>query len=139
MTMPVNVAQYISNESARQSAPRFPMILAYEVANNREVDELTERFIFELATCFGFSKYRQTIVSFDHGARLATWSTIPEAMERLVAHAPEESDFSAWSSWIHGFLMIHPFQDGNGRIASLLFNWGMGTLIEPFPLPYYKF
>ncbi len=38
MTMPINVAQYISNESARQSAPRFPMILAYEVANNPEME-----------------------------------------------------------------------------------------------------
>ncbi len=139
MTMPINVAQYLSSESARQSASRQTMILAYEVANNPEVRQITERFIFELATCFGFSRYRQTPVSFDHGGHSANWSTITEAMPRLISHAPELCEFYAWYAWIKAFLDIHPFQDGNGRIASLLFNWGMGTLNEPFPLPYYRF
>ncbi len=55
MTVPINVAQYISSESARQSAHRDPMIKAYQVANDPEVGQLTERFVLDLATCFGFT------------------------------------------------------------------------------------
>jgi hypothetical protein len=68
-------------------------------------------------------------------------------MPRLIENAPLTKlhvppttiYFSEWKSWIKAFLQIHPFQDGNGLVASLLFNWGMNTLDEPFPLPYYKF
>ncbi len=139
MTVPINVAQYLSSESARQSASRDPMIKAYEIANNPEVRKITEPFIFDLGACFGFTSYRQTPVSFDRGGYSANWSTIAEAMPRLISHAPELCEFYAWYAWTKAFLDIHPFQDGNGRIASLLFNWGMDTLNEPFPLPYYRF
>ncbi len=138
MTVSINVAQYLSSESSRQSAPRGPMIDAYSITVNYD-GKLTERFILDLATCFGFTWYRNTPVSFDHDGHSANWSIIPEAMPRLIAHVPERLEFTSWYAWIKAFLDIHPFQDGNGRIASLLFNWGMYTLEEPFPLPYYRF
>lgn len=37
------------------------------------------------------------------------------------------------------FLLIHPFQDGNGRTAWLLYNWIEGSLENPVPLPDFKF
>lgn len=38
---------------------------------------------------------------------------------------------------IKQLLDIHPWADGNGRTASILRNWMLGTLDDPTPLPYY--
>ncbi len=133
-----NVTMYLASESDRQSADSMPMVYAYQIASMYE-GPLTEQFILSLARCFGFSWYRTTPVAFAHGGHASKASTIPDAMPRLISHGPPKDDFGWWYLWIKDFLKTHPFQDGNGRIASLLFNWGMGTLNEPFPLPYYKF
>ncbi len=129
------------SESARQSAPFEPMIEAYSIAKKYEglENQLTERFILGLANCFGFTWYRTTPVIFAAGGHASNHQIIPEATPRLIANAPERGEFAEWYIWIKAFLQIHPFADGNGRVASLLFNWGMITLDEPFPLPYYKF
>lgn len=37
--------------------------------------------------------------------------------------------------WTRRFLEIHPFQDGNGRVAAILFNLLEGTILNPQPLP----
>lgn len=34
-------------------------------------------------------------------------------------------------------LDIHPWEDGNGRTTSLLYNWLRATLDQPVPLPFY--
>ncbi len=133
-----NVTMYLASESYRQSADSMPMVYAYQIASMYE-GPLTEKFILSLARCFGFSWYRTTPVNFAGGGHASKAQTIPDAMPRLISHAPEKGEFTAWYPWIRAYLNIHPFQDGNGRTASLLFNWGMVTLDEPFPLPYYKF
>lgn len=38
---------------------------------------------------------------------------------------------------IKHLLDIHPWQDGNGRTASILRNWLLRQLDTPEPLPYY--
>ncbi len=138
MVIPIHVELYLSSESARQSAPPDPMIMAYMIANNYD-GPLTERFILDLANCFGFTGYRTIPVTFASGGNATNYQVIPGAMLRLGINTPQKFDFNGWYEWIKAFLKIHPFQDGNGRIASLLFNWGMCTLNEPFPLPYYRF
>ena len=42
-------------------------------------------------------------------------------------------------SLIRALLQIHPWADGNGRTASILRNWMLGTLDNPTPLPDYQF
>ncbi len=138
MVYPNNIAQYLEKESLRQHASVEPMARAYEIAKMYE-GPLTEQFILSLGKCFGFSWYRTTPVTFAHGGNATKAQLIPEALPRLISHAPEKGEFTAWYPWIKAFLQMHTFEDGNGRIASLLFNWGMSTLNEPFPLPYYKF
>jgi fido (protein-threonine AMPylation protein) len=36
---------------------------------------------------------------------------------------------------VRSFLRIHPFTDGNGRVAFVLYNWLNHTLLAPAPLP----
>lgn len=48
-----------------------------------------------------------------------------------------EEDQSLADSFIKDLLDIHPWADGNGRTASILRNWFLGTLDDPSPLPYY--
>ncbi len=136
--LPINIEQYLFSESTRQYAPLRPMIAAYTRTNDYD-GELCELFILSLANCFGFDGYRKTPVTFDSGNIATNAHNIPGAMKRLISHVPVCAEFDDWYTWIKSFLKIHPFQDGNGRIASLLFNWGMNTLNEPVPLPYYEF
>jgi hypothetical protein len=135
---PAHVELYILSESDRQSASPEPMSKAYLVA--KEYDgPLTERFVLNLADCFGFTWYRTVPVTFADGGHAANHQGIPHAMPQLIANAPEKGEFAAWYILIKAFLQIHPFQEGNGRIASLLFNWVLYSLNEPIPLPYYRF
>ena len=48
-----------------------------------------------------------------------------------------DGDESLADSYIKQLLDIHPWADGNGRTASILRNWMLGTLNDPSPLPYY--
>lgn len=76
--------------------------------------------------------YRRVPVTFVGGGSVAPHGQIETAMERLFAQldpatSPDE--------FIKAFLDIHPFRDGNGRIAFVLWNWLSKTLRDPQPLP----
>ncbi len=139
MGIPINVMHYIRSETIRQNGLEEQMTDAYLVAKHHE-GELTEIFVLDLGTCFGYTWYRTTPVTFASGGHAANAQVLSKSIPRLIKHCPEEKgDFSEWYAWIKAFLQLHPFEDGNGRTASLLFNWGMNTLDEPFALPYYNF
>lgn len=58
---------------------------------------------------------------------------VPDAVERLVLFGlPGDTD-----DFVHHFLDVHPFKDGNGRVAWVLYAWLTGTLHEPLALPDY--
>jgi hypothetical protein len=76
--------------------------------------------------------YRRTPVTFESGQTAAHWRDVPEATARLFAHIDTESDPV---EIIRAFLAIHPFMDGNGRVAFILLNWLTQTLHDPAPLP----
>jgi fido (protein-threonine AMPylation protein) len=44
-------------------------------------------------------------------------------------------DVKSAKEWVKEFEEIHPFIDGNGRVGCILFNWIMGKLGDPLPLP----
>ncbi len=67
----------------------------------------------------GKQQYRETPVVFANGNEGADWRFIPRLMTQLC-----ESDL-LWTdpeAFVVEFLSIHPFEDGNGRTASIVLN-----------------
>jgi hypothetical protein len=76
--------------------------------------------------------FRRTPVTFANQTSEPTnWMEIPFALARLVTEGVRATP----SEYAKAFLDIHPFLDGNGRVAWLLFNWQGGVLDDPLPLP----
>jgi hypothetical protein len=67
----------------------------------------------------GYADYRETPVVFANGNTGAQWIEIPRLMEQLCASNLFWTDTRAF---LVEFLKIHPFADGNGRTANILYN-----------------
>lgn len=88
-------------------------------------------------------------VGFAHGGKAAPTGEVRERFDRWcdilfewmndVREAPPQNNEMVWEvdTHIKNLLDIHPWVDGNGRTASILRNWLLGTLQNPEPLPYY--
>lgn len=76
-------------------------------------------------------KFRTSPVTFLNGGTAARSNEIERLMYNLITHGerltPEE--------WTKQFLWIHPFTDGNGRTAWVLYNLLNETMADPLPLP----
>ncbi len=138
----VAVAKACAVECERQSVgvDRLAMLIAgyaYVVENSdrraTENDVLSLVGIVEPSTG---GSYRSTPVTFANGTSAAQASTVADATNRLFSLLDDETDAD---EFCHAFLRIHPFFDGNGRVAFLLRNWLLGTLVQPQPLPDYVF
>lgn len=93
---------------------------------------LIENAVNDRALSFG---YRRTAVSFASGGRAADWQEVPRLMGNLLA----AQDTLTPDEFAKEFLDIHPFEDGNGRTASLLWNYLRGTIQSPDMLPEFDF
>lgn len=92
---------------------------------------------------------RTSHVGFMHGGSAAPAGEVRERFDRwcgfafdCVSNPIQETRFGITheeevDSLIKQLLDIHPWADGNGRTASILRNWMLGTLDDPTPLPYY--
>ena len=81
-------------------------------------------------------RYRQTPVTFQCGGASVTPSMTSSATARMMAHYEEGDDPK---EFVHNLLKIHPFTDGNGRVAFVVYNWVNHTLEDPVPLPEFEF
>lgn len=65
--------------------------------------------------------------------------SVPRAMKRLIELINRvDTTWNEWADYLaREFLIVHPFSDGNGRVASLLWNRLRGTLGDPEPMPYF--
>ena len=89
-----------------------------------------------------YMAYRTVPAYFANGNHAIPAWNVPNAMARLIEglNAYKGAN-SRWESYVNflvkEFLDIHPFADGNGRVAFVLYNWLNGTLDNPVTLPYY--
>lgn len=137
----MKILEYIQSESDRQSATLD------ETINMVEVWKYTKNFTKfpNLATIKymayilnGSQGYRIVPAVFNQGSPAINADLIPNAMEKWHDWAYRDGKSPEFTEVvIKEFLEIHPFEDGNGRIASLLYNYLKGTLDDPIPLPYY--
>lgn len=91
--------------------------------------------------------YRKTPVTFSDGTNAVNAQNIPQAMMQWWAGVDAFSDLVGNPSASHvatvadglikAFLDIHPFTDGNGRLAWLLRVWLLDQWDYPEPLPDY--
>ena len=79
------------------------------------------------------ASFRTTPVSFANGSLGLNPQLIQRSMEQLVA---EFYNLSA-DEFIREFLLIHPYGDGNGRTAFVLYNFITNRMSNPQPLPDY--
>lgn len=87
-------------------------------------------------------EYRSTAVTFNQMTNQPMPANlVPHAMKRwgeqmnskpFIDDQREYADYMA-----REFLVIHPFSDGNGRVASLVWNYLMNTMHDPQPMPYF--
>lgn len=143
---------YCAAETERQSGTMAEAIGMYSawqfVANLRdsgwrimEADLIkANRTIFNNPTL----NYRKVPAVFHQGMPAIAAELIPHAMERLGAalNSRESSSFLDTPRlnadfFTREFLLIHPFADGNGRVASLMWNVINGTIADPEMMPYF--
>lgn len=148
------INHYIAHETERQSGTMSEaagMARAWQYMYDSRFDELTED---DLITCVylinDITGYRNTPVFFRNGGHAVNHLSIPRAMEALVSAINEPGIFTERrinpgvtvtditpDTITKEFLDIHPFADGNGRVASLLWNRLNKTLNCPNPMPYF--
>ena len=75
---------------------------------------------------------RSTPVTFAAGGQAVDWTVVRPTLERLFGRLDADVDSVEFTKAV---LDVHPFRDGNGRVAWLLLNWLTGTLDDPVPLP----
>jgi hypothetical protein len=84
---------------------------------------------------------RTSHVGFMHGGSAAPANEVRQRFFRWCELAYDiglANEYEMYADQlIKQLLDIHPWADGNGRTASILRNWMLGTLNDPTPLPYY--
>ena len=103
----------------------------YGIYNDNEVTEHLILKTFELASANRFNGYRKipiTINGFKAGSEPAF---IRDNILNLI-----KSDLSP-ENFYQELERIHPFEDCNGRVGALLYNYMKGTLLDPVDAPPY--
>lgn len=80
---------------------------------------------------------RSTPVTFGGGGSSCDPREVRDVLERLLSGL-KRVDCMMVDGWIEHFLWIHPFTDGNGRVAWILRVWLLGHWSSPENLPDYN-
>lgn len=96
-----------------------------------------------------YDNMRTSHVGFMHGGSAAPAGEVRERFNRwcelafdmlpTIRENPADTNVYYTDQLIKQLLDIHPWADGNGRTASILRNWMLGTLDDPAPLPHWEF
>jgi Fic family protein len=144
----MHIFDYIAHETERQSGTIQEALGMYGALNYlrnlaSEGHPIHEPTLLYLARCInGVKGYRQVPAVFNQGNPAVSADLVPNAMQRL-SHAmldvqnPGPVGEMTARILTKEFLEIHPFTDGNGRVASLMWNFLNRTLDNPDPMPYF--
>jgi hypothetical protein len=149
----VRIGEVAANECVRQGTDFdgfIRLLNAYKTAYKYLRDEsLVSGDIFQLANIIEpeknvFGKYRTTSVVFANGGFAVDRDLIPTAMDQWLQMINDPSDgliscgpeFMR-ETFVREFLRIHPFRDGNGRVAWILRTLFYDNWESPDPLPKY--
>lgn len=145
----LRIARFCAEECERQQSGEFSvyrMMRAWNVAEDQPtIDEtsiLTIAFVLDSRN----TDYRTVPVLFANGNRGAAVEDVPRLMTQLFTIGKEQMTAEPQSigrgisiipaeGWIKELLRIHPFVDGNGRLAAILWNKFNGTMTNPTPYP----
>lgn len=78
---------------------------------------------------------RRTPVTFANGGSSAAPDTVARLWRLLIENQPIGCSEIGVRSWLRDLLWVHPFTDGNGRLAWLLFNYYGGDMTTAVALP----
>jgi hypothetical protein len=139
------VVDYCAKEVQRQEATPLHvshMFQAwYYLHQHAECHKLITEDVIRITAAYvmrdDLMKYRQTPVSFSDMSLGLSAELIPRQMMLLVEAQEGVPHVVSVDEWVKQFLDIHPFEDGNGRTASLLWNFFNGTMDDPRPMPIY--
>jgi len=144
MQFSIDQIAWMGLETERQKAGASAVVgmaRAVELIYNVDEKDLTFDLLTEMNAhvTMGIAKdgFRDTPVVFQNQGSSASASEIPNALENLFSAIPT-LDPEDVNMWIRHYLWVHPFEDGNGRTASIIRNWLLQTLDNPTPLPDYK-
>lgn len=128
------------------------LLLAWDQANllARAGYLPTESFVRDLAAVIeprNKNGYRRTPVTFSNGGSSASADSLTEAMWRwadsiqILSESPEGFLPEDARALTRHLLWMHPWEDGNGRTAWVVFNWLTGNLVrgQAVPLPDFQF
>lgn len=146
------IADVAASEAERQQADfngYVRLVGAYQFGYEFQEDMITPNYVYSLATLIEpsknqFGQYRCTPVTFTNGGGAVDWDLIPTAMAQwfdmvnnpgdgLISCGPEFMR----ETFVREFLRIHPFRDGNGRVAWILRTRLYDIWESPDPLPKY--
>lgn len=129
---------FCANECQRQfsgerSVPG--MIEAFYHAGNHKTQKPNKESIIKIARLIDPLNYgyRKTPVTFADQSHGLAPSLIPQAMDQLLEYQKEMTP----AQFYQELMVIHPFQDGNGRLGAIVFNWLSGTLNRPVAPPLF--
>lgn len=144
------VIKFCAQECERQQSGEvsvYNMLQAYDLAygwNNDLGRSPDETYLMMLAHSIepvknGFTfgsdnNYRLVPVGFANGNQGEAVKLLPRLMQQLFTVGADMMRDEP-ELWVKELLRIHPFVDGNGRCAAILWNWLNGTLSDPVPYP----
>lgn len=138
MIFPIHIVEFAATEVERQGDGPMDvpgMLRAWDWA--RDMIVVTHDYLFAMNSAIrgmDVIRYRTTPVRFASGGSAANPAVVNDAMNRWMDFANSgEADIT--TELVKQFLDIHPFEDGNGRVAVLLWNYYHRTLNDPTPMP----
>lgn len=147
----MRIMTVVAGEAARQQTDIngcLQLLQAYKFGYRYREDSINANYIYSLATIIDpvneYGQYRRTPVTFANGGFAVDWDLIPTAMDQWFGMVNDPPDYlvslggdKLREYQVAEFLRIHPFRDGNGRIAWILRTRFYDNWESPDPLPKY--